>query len=114
MDSIEIAKHILPAEFVEYFDLTDIQSNNDRLVFSLDEKKIQPPEHSDKSLESKGFLSSVQLTDFPIRDKRVVLIVRRRKWRDSKTGKTYSRSFDLKAQGTSYTKEFAAFLKGIS
>ncbi len=113
MDQIEILKHILPKEFVEHFDLTDIKQIEGQLVFCLDEKKVFPPEHTDKPLENKGFVPATQITDFPIRDKRVILIVRRRKWRDLNTGKTYTRDFDIKAKGTSYTKEFAAFLKGI-
>lgn len=113
MKQEEILKHILPKEFVEYFDLIGIDSIGDQLSFSLDEKNITPPEHEEKELESKGFLPSVQIIDFPIRDKRVILGVRRRKWRDKKTGKTYTRNWELKAEGTSYTKEFAAFLKGV-
>ncbi len=113
MEREEILKHILPKEFVEYFDLISIDSSVDQLVFSLDEKNIIPPEHKEKELESKGFIKAIHITDFPIRDKRVILRVRRRKWRDKKTGNTYTRNWELKAEGTSYTKEFAAFLKEV-
>lgn len=113
MEKEVILKHILPKEFVEYFDLIGIESKGDQLVFSLDEKNIIPPEHEDKNLESKGFVPPVQILDFPIRDKAVILRVRRRKWKNKETGKTYTRSWELKADGTSYTKEFAFFLKGI-
>jgi transposase len=112
MEQEAILKHILPKEFVEYFDLIDIDSAGEQLVFSLDEKNITPPEHEEKELESKGFIEAIHITDFPIRDKQVILRVRRRKWREKKTGKTYSRNWELKAEGTSYTKEFASFLKG--
>jgi len=53
MEREEILKHILPKEFVEYFDLISIDSSVDQLVFSLDEKNIIPPEHKEKELESK-------------------------------------------------------------
>ena len=105
--------HILPKEFVEYFDLTTIEEEAEQLTLHLDEKFILPPEHSDKQLESKGFLPPTSLNDFPIRDRRVILQIRRRKWKDKATGKTYTRDRDLKAKGTNYTKEFAAFLKEI-
>lgn len=114
METTEILRHILPKAFVEHFDLTAIESQGDQLAFSLDEKNIVPPECQGFGVESKGFISAIQITDFPIRDKRVILRVRRRKWRDKQTGKTFTRTWDLKAEGTSYTKEFAAFLKGIS
>lgn len=113
MNQEEILKHILPKEFVEYFDLIGIDSSFDQLFFSLDEKNVTPPEHEEKDLESKGFVPSVKIIDFPIRDKQVILHVRRRKWMDKETGQTYTRNWELKAEGTSYTKEFAAFLKGI-
>ena len=111
METKEILKHILPKEFIEYFDLVDIQGLDTQLIICLDEKHIQPPEHCDKNLESKGFTTPIYLHDFPIRDHQVLLKVRKRKWMDKKTGKIYTRSWDIKQEGTSYTKEFAAFLK---
>lgn len=107
----EVLVHFLPKEFVEYFDLTEIKEGVEQLNIYLDEKNVPPPEHSDKELESKGFISPIKLNDFPIRDRKVILRVRRRKWRDKSTGKTYTRNWDIKANGTSYTKEFASFLK---
>ena len=65
-------------------------------------------------MESKGFLPPVHLEDFPIRELSAYLVVRRRKWIDIQTGKTYSNSFKLTAQGTSYTQEFGAFLKEVA
>ena len=113
MKTEDILVHILPKEFVEYFDLTSIEEGAELLTISLDEKFVPPPEHSDKQLESKGFLPPTNLNDFPIRDRQVILRVSRRKWIDKDTGKTYTRNWDLKAKGTNYTKEFASFLKGI-
>ena len=114
MKQEEILKHILPKGLTDHFDLTGINSTGDQLVFDIDEKMIPPPEHIEKELESKGFLPAIQITDFPIRDKHVILRVSRRKWRDKKTGKTYTRNWDIKAKGTSYTKEFGTFLKGMA
>ena len=111
MESKEIIKYILPKEFVEYFDLVKIEGSETQLVLYLDEKAKYPPEHAEKDLESKGFTDPVHLHDFPIRDHQVLLRVRRRKWRDKTTGETYTRDWDIKHEGTRYTKEFAAFLK---
>ena len=113
MKTEEILKHILPKEFVEYFDLISIKEDSGQLTIRLDEKFVAPPEHSDKSLESKGFVPAISITDFPIRNRRVILQIRRRKWKDKETGKTYTRDWELKAKGTNYTKEFASFLKGM-
>jgi hypothetical protein len=111
MEKDSILKYFLPVEFIEYFDLVDIHKRGNQLVIQLDEKNVPPPEHRDKDLESKGFSSPVYLHDFPIRDQQVLLHVRRRKWRDKLTGKTYTRVWEIKHEGTSYTKEFASFLK---
>ena len=74
-------------------------------------KKVYPPEHNDKDLESKGFSPPIELQDFPIRNQSVLLNVRRRRWTDKLTSKTYTRDWGLKEPGTTYTKEFASFLK---
>ena len=79
----------------------------------LDEKHIVPPEHKNKQIVSNGFHSAVKIQDFPLRQKKVYLIVRRRKWKDTETGNIYSRSWDLTAKGSSYSKEFADFLKEL-
>ena len=113
METSLLLKYFLPSEFLEHFDLVKIkeQEQEETLCIHLEEKNVLPEEHSDKPLESKGFGPVTTIQDFPIRDKRVLLKVRCRKWRDKLTGKTYSRSWDLSANGTNYTKEFAAFLK---
>ncbi|OUN96120.1 ISAon1 family transposase N-terminal region protein, partial [Bacteroides clarus] len=68
---------------------------------------------SSHSLESKGFLPAVYIRDFPIRDRKVSLCVRRRKWLDTETGSIICNSFELTARGTRHSKEFASFLKGL-
>ena len=64
-------------------------------------------------MESKGFSDAVTIRDFPIRNKGVDLVVRRRKWYDKVSKRYFSETYDLKAEGTRYSKEFAAFLKGL-
>ena len=109
-----LLRHLLPGELFEYFDLVSInETTPNELNLHLDEKKVFPPEHKDKSLISYGFDEPIKVQDFPLRKKSVYLIVRRRKWQDKETGKIYSRGWDLTAGGSSYSKEFADFLKGL-
>jgi hypothetical protein len=109
-----LLRHLLPEELFEYFDFVSLnQTNPKELNLHLDEKKVPPPEHKDKTLISYGFDEPVKVQDFPLRKKSVYLIVRRRKWQDKGTGRIYSRSWDLTANGSSYSKEFAYFLKGL-
>lgn len=79
---------------------------------NLDEK-MNPELSGDVHFESKGFMEAVNVTDFPIRDRKVILRIRRRRWTDTRTGKSFSIPIDLDvvAKGTRYSKEFGAFLK---
>ena len=54
-----------------------------------------------------------RINDFPIRDRKVTLVVKRRRWIDKTTGKSVGNRYSLTADGTRHSKEFAAFLKGI-
>jgi hypothetical protein len=114
MENELLLRHVLPKELFEYFDLVSIdEARSDELNLYLDEKKVAPPEHHGKPLVAYGFDEAKKIQDFPLRKKSVYLIVRRRKWKDTNTGKIYSRTWDLTAHGTSYSNEFAAFLKGL-
>ncbi|WP_444544489.1 ISAon1 family transposase N-terminal region protein [Salinimicrobium marinum] len=54
------------------------------------------------------------MQDFPLRGNTVYLHVKRRRWIDKDTGQVVQRDWNLVAQGTRMTNEFAAFLKEIS
>lgn len=113
MKTNELLQHFLPSEFIEYFDLVEIINSDTQLEFILKEKNLLPSEYCSLALESKGFLPPISLVDFPIRNHKVILLVYRRVWREKDTGKTYTNNWKLAHKGTSYTKEFAAFLKKI-
>jgi transposase len=103
-------RYVLPSELVDFFDLVDLQEHESVLHLYLDECDIVPEEYKDLCLSSNGFYAESALKDFPLRDKKVVLHLRRRRWVDEQ-GKSYSRSWDLAAEGTRYSREFAFFLK---
>lgn len=113
MNSNDIIKYILPTEILEYFEVVEVKENQGELTFHLDEKNNLPQDFPEGDYESKGFAAPVKIQDFPIRDKAVFLQVRRRKWIEKHTGRIYSRTWDLTAEGTKYTKEFGAFLKEL-
>ena len=58
-------------------------------------------------------MDAVKVTAFPIRDHKVILVIRRRRWMDLRTKKSFSLPIDLDVvcEGTRYSKEFGAFLK---
>jgi len=61
-----------------------------------------------------GFHREITIQDFPLRGNRVYLHVKRWPWMDKKQGIVVQRDWNLLAQRTRITSEFAAFLKEIN
>lgn len=111
---LTLARLILPADFLDCFDIVTLDTNSDMLTIHLDEQNLPPVSSSGHVFESKGFLPAVEIRDFPIRDRKVTLCVRRRKWLDKETGSIVCNTFNLTAEGTRHSKEFAFFFKRIA
>ena len=112
-DSLKmLAQVVLPSQILEYFAVVGVEQTPKEIRISLDER-MNKELSSDVHFESKGFMEAVSVTDFPIRDHKVILKIRRRRWFDTRTGKSFSIPIDLDvaAKGTRYSKEFGAFLK---
>lgn len=107
---ISLAQIVLPSEVLSSFDITKVESTDTEINIHLDEKMYDTL-RNDVHFESKGFIPAVSITDFPIRDHKVILLLRRRKWVDIRTGKSFILPLKIAAEGTRYSKEFAAFLK---
>lgn len=114
IDYKDVLSLFLPKGMLDYFDLTTYSDMGSYYVFCLEEKNIIPDEYSCISLVSKGFYPEIVITDFPVRDRTVYFKVKRRRWEDKTTGKTYNRDWKLVANGTRITAEFGSFLKGLS
>lgn len=107
-----LAQVVLPSQILEYFVVVGVEQTPREIHISLDER-MNEELSSDVHFKSKGFMEAVSVTDFPIRDHKVILKIRRRRWSDTRTGKSFSIPIDLDvvAKGTRYSKEFGAFLK---
>lgn len=103
---------MLPSEILDYFEITSVELSSTEIHIHLDEL-MNPALSDDAHFESKGFMEAVEVTDFTIRDHKVILVIRRRRWTDVRTGKSFSIpiSLDIACKGTRYSKEFGAFLK---
>jgi len=108
--SMTLAQVVLPREVLDNFDVVKVESSSTEIQIHLDEK-IPVSLKGDVHFESKGFIPVVSITDFPIRDHKVILMIRRRKWLDIRTGKSFILPFKIAAEGTRYSKEFGDFLK---
>lgn len=110
---LSILELILPREILEYFTITNLTNHPKEVHLFLDERNEIPHELKGEKLVSKGFYPESVIQDFPLRNKALYLHVRRRKWEVESTKKIVSRTWNLSANGTRYSNEFAAFLKGL-
>jgi len=105
---------ILPQGILEYFLLVNFSTTTSEISLYLEEKNLVPGEYQLDKLTSKGFFDEITIQDFPLRGKAVFLHIRRRRWLHHATGAVVFRDWNLVAQGTRMTREFASFLKVIS
>jgi len=110
---LSILELILPKEILEHFVVTNLEIQSKEVHLYLDERNEIPEEYKNEKLISKGFHPVAVIQDFPLRNKALYLHVRRRKWEIESTGKIVSKTWNLMAEGTRYSNEFATFLKGL-
>ena len=116
-----LASYFLPEGVLDFFEVTDFaeEPTKDKDVLYTKELHIYLDERDNRTAEmegsvSNGFDDESCLLDFPARDKKTVLHVRRRRWTmpDGTTRKVdLSNEFELRHSGTRYSKDFALFLK---
>lgn len=106
----QLARIVLPSELLDDFEIVRLCQTDTLIEIWLDER--YPDEYrEDPAIESKGFMTYTTITDFPIRDHKVLLHVRRRRWHSVEEGTSFCRPIILTAEGTCYSSEFASFLK---
>ena len=79
------------------------------LKVHLDERDNRTEEQQE--LRPNGFTEATMAADFPIRDRRVELHIRRRRWLTPEGKSVILNIYLLVADGTRYSVEFAEFLK---
>ena len=110
----ELNKLLLPEIIVEYFELISYKKEEEILHLYLKEINSIPKEYRQHKLSSKGFFDEITVQDFPIRGHQVYLHITRRRWLNGDTGQVVFRDWNLVADGTRVTQEFASFLKEIN
>lgn len=111
---IDLLKILLPELLITHFDLTSHQIEGEVLHFHFEEKPDIPKEFSSSLVIAHGFHKEITIQDFPVRGKKVFLHIKRRRWLNKQSKKIIQRDWNLVAQGTRMTVEFAAFLKVLS
>lgn len=110
---LALVRFLLPEGILDYFELSKTVEGLTGLHIYLEEKNLPPSLYQDQKLESKGFLPEIYIQDFPIRNQKVTLCIKRRRWEVKDTGESISRDWNVVQQGTRMTREFADFLKGL-
>jgi hypothetical protein len=83
-----LAQIVLPSSVLDYFNIVSVESTETEIHIHLDEK-MSLELSQDIHYESKGFMPATSVTDFPIRDHKVILVIRRRRW----DGRAYRQKF---------------------
>lgn len=120
-DYSQLARFILPEGLFDNFEITRIEESRtgevDEAGFEvrtlniwLDERDHRQKDQ--KNLRPNGFTEPRSVSDFPIRDHKAVLHIRRRRWLDENGKAVPPSEFPLVAKGSGFSPEFAAFLKG--
>ena len=115
-----LVRFMLPEGMLDYFEVTKIEEEvtdeKDEtgtliriLHIHLDERDLRAVAWHD--LHPNGFTEPRLFNDFPQREHKVLLHVRRRRWLDHDNRNVILESLPLVAEGTCYSVEFAGFLK---
>lgn len=117
-----LASIILPKGILDLFEVSQVEEEHTgkpdatgtdvRIIhIYLDERDLRDHEWHD--LSPNGFTESRSINDFPVRDRKIVLHVRRRRWLAEDDTSVILKHENLTWAGTSYSKEFADALKKI-
>ena len=118
----ELVSLMLPPTILDYFDVIRVEeraiSAKERKGLERGEVVIHLEEHNEfrspeegHTYRPNGFYEVSRINDFPLRDRRVTLMLHRRRWVDEQTGKSVGNKYRIVTEGTRHTLEFADFLK---
>jgi hypothetical protein len=115
-----LIEKVFPSELVEFFEITNyqelcsIQDKLEYIIIDFTERNDLPNGYSFDEYETKDFMSSKLIQDFPIRGKGVYFRLERRRWRHKRTGAIIKRDYTFMAEGSKFTSELSDFLKDTS
>lgn len=118
--SVDFLQQLFPSQLTEYFEISNyqilcnIELKEEYWIIDFVEKNIIPMDFDESEYESKGFMESKLIQDFPLRGKPVFLRIKKRRWRHKNTKEVIKRDFSFIADGSKFTKELSDFLKETS
>jgi hypothetical protein len=108
---------LFPSDLMDYFSiwgfqtLCSLQTKTEYWLIDFREKNELPPGYSFNEYETKDFMESNLIQDFPLRGKAVFLRIQKRRWRHKESGSIIKRDYSFIAEGSKFTKELSDFLK---
>jgi len=114
--NLELAKSLLsflaPSVVTDNFELVSIREQSNSFILEFEEfEQLVPAELSTCEFKLNGFENPIELHTFPQKGKACFLRIRRRKWVDKQTGRSYSNEYNLHKPGMKTTDELGDFLK---
>ena len=94
--------------------LCSLETKEEYWLIEFEEKNELPEGYSPSEYESKDFMKSKLIQDFPLRGRAVYLRIKKRRWRHKITKTIIKRDFSFIAEGSKFTKELSDFLKEAS
>ena len=117
----ELAALMLPEGILEYFEYSGYERKSreeskpyGEVTIILVEKNTVPKvpeEYRDRKIRQKGF-KEIRVDDFPVRGKKVKLLLRRRGWQIEGSEEVFKKEILTTYPGTKLEKEFAIFFEG--
>ena len=116
------ADFFLPAGMLDYFEIERMEESSpskDAIakgaeyssVLDIYLKELDNRDAAQQNLQMNGYTEYTTIEDFPIRDRKVRLHIRRRRWLDKEGKSIIINAYPIKEDGSRYSPEFAAFLK---
>lgn len=115
---LSLLQQLFPQELFQYFSIShheilcSVENKQEYWLIDFEEKNELPSGYSSFEYESKGFMESKLIQDFPLRGRAVYLRIKKRRWRHKNTNAIIKRDFSFMADGSKFTKELSDFLKG--
>ena len=114
---ITLLHQLFPSDLMDYFIISEfqtlcsVQTRTEYWLIDFREKNDLPQGYSFNDYETKDFMESSLIQDFPLRGKAVFLRIKKRRWRHKESGSVMKRDYSFIADGSKFTKELSDFLK---
>ena len=107
-----LSRILVPAEYLEDFEIVNIQENSQEWIVELTEKEARiPVSLQGKDVVLDGYCNTVDLLTHAFSMKKIYLRLRRRRWKERGSSEHHSNQYDLHIACAKITPSLGAFLK---